>query len=107
MQFVINRWTQFPKMHIYHFAPEETTAVERIDHVHAAFEQEHGWELRAERFIDLHAVFKEAMLAGVETYSLKELEKFTTYIRKVDLHDASSTRRTVEIALELHDYNSI
>ena len=107
MQFVINRWTQFPKMHIYHFAPYETTAVKRMARVHAAFEQDVDKILRAERFIDLHAVFKEAMLAGVETYSLKELEKFTTYIRKVDLHDASSARKIVEIALELHDYDSI
>ncbi|MDZ7650288.1 MAG: hypothetical protein U5K54_25885 [Cytophagales bacterium] len=50
--------------------------------------------LRAERFIDLHSVTKEALLASVESYSLKELERFTTYTRKVDLHDASVARKS-------------
>ena len=63
--------------------------------------------LRAERFIDLHSVFKEALLASVETYSLKELEKFTKYTRKVELHVASVARKSVEIALELHDIKSL
>lgn len=107
MQLLMARWKKFPKMHIYHFAPYEPAAIKRLARVHAAFEQDVDSILRAERFIDLHAVFKEAMLASVETYSLKELEKFTTYTRNVDLHEASSARKIVEIALELHDHKSI
>ena len=107
MQLVMDRWRKFPAMYIYHFAPYEPSAIKRLARVHAVFEHDVDKLLRAERFIDLHAVFKEAMLASVETYSLKELEKFTTYTRKVDLHDASSARKVVEIALELHDYASL
>ncbi|GHN00445.1 nuclease [Cytophagales bacterium WSM2-2] len=107
MKFISQQWRRFPKMYIYHFAPYEPTAVKRLARVHAMFETEVDDLLRAERFIDLHSVFKEALLAGVESYSLKELERFTKYTRKVDLHDASVARKAVEIALELHDFKSL
>ncbi|HEX6226098.1 MAG TPA: TM0106 family RecB-like putative nuclease, partial [Chryseolinea sp.] len=107
MQFVLERWKRFPKMYIYHFAPYEPSAVKRLARVHAVFEKEVDDLLRAERFIDLHAIFKEGLLASVETYSLKALEKFTNYTRKVDLHDASSARKSVEIALELNEFRSL
>ncbi len=107
MQFIVERWTRYPKMYIYHFAPYEPTALKRLARVHAIFEKEVDDLLRANRFVDLHAVFKESLLASVETYSLKELEKFTGYLRKVELHDASSARKRVEIALELHQFNTL
>jgi predicted RecB family nuclease len=107
MQFVVQRWKRYPKMYIYHFAPYEPSAIKRLARVHAVFEKETDELLRAERFIDLHAVFKESLLASVETYSLKELERFTKYARNVKLHDASSARKSVEIALELGEFRSL
>lgn len=107
MRFVLERWNQYPGMYIYHFAPYEPAAIKRLARVHAIFEKEVDVLLRAERFIDLHSVFKEALIASVETYSLKELEKFTKYARKVDLHDASSARKSVEIALEVNSFYSL
>ncbi|HEY9007232.1 MAG TPA: TM0106 family RecB-like putative nuclease [Ohtaekwangia sp.] len=107
MQFVIERWKRYPKMYIYHFAPYEPSAIKRLARVHAIYEKEVDTLLRAERFIDLHAVFKEAFLASVETYSLKAIERFTQYTRQVDLHDASVSRKSVEVALELHEFKSL
>jgi predicted RecB family nuclease len=104
MQFIAERWKKFPKMYIYHFAPYEPSAIKRLARVHAVFEKEVDDLLRAERFIDLHAVFKESALASVESYSLKELEKFTHYTRKVALPVASAARKSVEVALELHEF---
>lgn len=107
MQFITSRWKRHPDMHIYHFAPYEPATIKRLARVHAMFEREVDELLRAERFIDLHAVFKEALLASVESYSLKEVEKFTGYTRKVALQDASVARKAVEVALELHDFGSL
>jgi predicted RecB family nuclease len=107
MNFVMSRWKKFPNLYIYHFAPYEPSAIKRLARVHAIFEKEVDDLLRAERFIDLHAVFKEGLLASVERYSLKDLEKFTKYTRKVELHDASVARKSVEVALELHDFTSL
>jgi uncharacterized protein len=107
MTFVMEQWKRYPKMYIYHFAPYEPAAVKRLARVHAVYEKEVDDLLRAERFIDLHAVFKEALLASVESYSLKELEKFTKYTRQIELHDARVARKAVEVALELHDFSSL
>ncbi|HTJ51039.1 MAG TPA: TM0106 family RecB-like putative nuclease [Cyclobacteriaceae bacterium] len=104
MQFVMTRWQQFPNLHIYHFAPYEPSAVKRLARVHAIFEKEVDELLRTLSFVDLHAVFKEALLASVERYSLKDLEKFTQYTRMVELHDASIARKSVECSLELNDF---
>ena len=107
MEFVSVRWKTFPRMYIYHFAPYEPTAIKRLARVHALYETQVDDLLRGERFIDLHSVFKESLLASVESYSLKELEKFTKYVRKVDLHDASVARTSLEAALESFDFNSV
>lgn len=107
MQFITARWKQHPGMYIYHFAPYEPAAIKRLARVHAVFEKEVDQLLRGERFMDLHSVFKEALLASVETYSLKELEKFTGYTRNIVLHEASSARKSVEIALELHAFEKL
>lgn len=100
MQFLTDRWKRYPNMYIYHFAPYEPTAIKRLARVHAIFEKEVDDFLRAERFIDLHAIFKEALLASVESYSLKELEKFTKYTRNVELHDASVARKAAASTVE-------
>ncbi len=107
MEFIASWWVKNERMYIYHFAPYEPTAIKRLARVHALFETEVDNLLRGERFIDLHAVFKEGLLASVERYSLKELEKFTEYTRKVPLRDASMARKSVECALELGEFKSI
>jgi predicted RecB family nuclease len=107
MNVVATRWKKYPDFHIYHFAPYEPSALKRLARVHAVCEKEVDDLLREQRFVDLHAVFKEALLASVKRYSLKDLEKFTTYTRKADLHDAGRARKAVECALELNEYNSL
>jgi predicted RecB family nuclease len=107
MQFVSERRKQYRNLYIYHFAPYEPSAIKRLARVHAIYEKEVDELLREQRFIDLHAVFKEALLASVERYSLKDLEKFTTYTRIAELHDASKARKTLECALELNEFNSL
>lgn len=103
MTFVMERLKKYPALHIYHFAPYEPSAVKRLSLRHTLHEEDVDRLLRAEKFIDLHAVAKEGLMASVERYSLKDLERFTSYIRNVDLADAGSARRTVEFALELND----
>src|SRR5690606_19191848 len=107
MEFLSRRWQKYPNMYIYHFAPYEPSALKRLARVHAVYEMEVDKLLRAERFVDLHAVAKEALLASVERYSLKDLEGFPKYVRNADLRDAGKARRAVEYALELNDFKSL
>ena len=39
----------------------------------------------AEKFVDLHSVAKQALRASVESYSIKELEKFYDFKRVMPL----------------------
>ena len=52
--------------------------------------------LRARSFIDLHTVVKRALVAGIERYSIKDLEPFFGYSRDQDLREAATSRRIVE-----------
>lgn len=107
MEFLMDRWRRYPGFHIYHFAPYEPSAIKRLARVHALFEKEVDLLLRAERFIDLHAVVKESLIASVERYSLKEIEKFTRYTRMIDLTDAGPARKALEVALELNQLDGL
>jgi predicted RecB family nuclease len=107
MTFVMERLKKYPDLHIYHFAPYEPSTIKRLALRHTLHESDLDWLLRAERFIDLHAVAKEGLRASVERYSLKDLERFTSFRRKIELPVASSARRAVEFALELNDQGSL
>jgi predicted RecB family nuclease len=107
MTFAMERLKKFPDLHIYHFAPYEPSTVKRLTLRHSIHEAGLDWLLRGERFVDLYAIAKEAIRASVEHYSLKDLERFTPYLRKIALPLASSARRTVEFALELNDRASL
>jgi len=88
-------------MHVYHYAPYEPAALKRLMGRYAAREAEVDRMLRAELFVDLHAVVKHAMRASVERYSIKDLEPFYEFKRTVELAEARTNLRVVERALEL------
>ncbi len=107
MEFVLDRWNQYPDMHIYHYAPYEPSAIKRLASRSALYEREVDSLLRSDRFLDLFSVIKETLVASVESYSLKDIERFTDFARKADLQLASSARRRLSIALDFNDVNSL
>ncbi|MBI2220393.1 MAG: TM0106 family RecB-like putative nuclease, partial [Acidobacteria bacterium] len=96
-----------PGLHIYHFAPYETTALKRLAGRYATRQDALDELLREKRFVDLYAIVRQAVRAGVESYSIKELEQYYEYLRKVPLRDAATHRIAVEMALEARDPASI
>lgn len=70
------RWQRHPAMHIYHYAPYETTALKRLVSQHATREHELDQLLRAERFVDLYAVVRQGVRISKGSYSIKKLEQF-------------------------------
>jgi predicted RecB family nuclease len=101
IDFTFQRIGRFPDLHIYHFGIYETSAVKRLMLRYATREEKVDRLLRGEVFIDLHSVIKQAIRAGVEQYSLKEIEKFCNYQRRVPLPEASPARHFIEHQLEL------
>lgn len=101
VDFIMDRWQTYPNMYVYHFTPYEPSALKRLALQHGTREEELDRLLRAERFVDLHKVFKESARASVERYSLKELERLTNYSRLLELTAASASRGRLERAIEL------
>ncbi len=101
IDLMVQRAKDHPGMHIYHYAPYEQSAFKRLMGRYATREQELDSLLRAERFVDLYAVVRQGVIAGVERYSIKNLECFYTFVRSVDLADANRCLHAMEQALEM------
>lgn len=104
---IIARREKFPDMHIYHFAPYEPAALKRLMGRYATREDEVDNLLRGDVFVDLLSVVKNAMYASVESYSLKKLESFFGFKRKVKLHDANVALTKLSSCIELNDAQNI
>jgi uncharacterized protein len=98
---VMARWAQHPTMHVYHFTGYESGALKRLMGRYATREDEIDRMLRAFLLVDLHTVVKRAVRASVEQYSLKALEAFYGFKRKMPLEDARAAMRRVQHSLEL------
>jgi predicted RecB family nuclease len=107
IDFVMTRWERYPNLYIYHYGIYEPSAIKRLAGRHATKSVEVDKLLRGQRFIDLHAIIKEGLKASVERYSLKDMERFTAYERKIDLPLAGASRRSLECALELGELPSL
>ena len=101
IDFVMDRWSGNPGMHIYHFSPYEPGAIKRLIGRHGTREAEVDRLLRAEKFVDLLSVTRHGVRASVESYSLKPLEACFGYKRELDLRTAGQSIRRIAWALEL------
>ena len=98
---IMDAWARHPGMHVYHYAPYEPAALKRLMGRFAEREKEIDSLLRAGRFVDLYAVVRQGVRAGVERYSIKSLEPLYAFTRGVPLLDANRSLRAMEQALEL------
>jgi uncharacterized protein len=101
MDLIAERIASHPAMHVFHYAPYEVTAFRRLMGRYATREDELDAMLRAGRFVDLYAVVRQGLLAGIERYSIKNLEVLYGFVRDVDLKDAGRNLRRLEYALAL------
>jgi len=92
-----------PGMHVYHFGAYEPATMKRLSGRYATRETELDTILRAELFVDLHTIVRHSLRASVESYSIKELERFYGLVREQDLHAATLSRRAIEWAIEMHE----
>lgn len=74
MDLVAELRAQYPDMHIYHYAPYETTALKRLAMRHQTKEKELDDLLRSGVFVDLYATVRGSVRVGQSSYSIKKLE---------------------------------
>ncbi|MDP9110891.1 MAG: TM0106 family RecB-like putative nuclease [Candidatus Eremiobacteraeota bacterium] len=76
MDFICARLAQYPDLHVYHYAPYETTALKRLMGVFASRENELDEFLRRGIFVDLYGVVRQGIRISQPSYSIKKLEAF-------------------------------
>lgn len=89
IDFLVERRRAYPGMHVYHYAPYETTALRRLMGFYATRERELDDLLRNEVFVDLYGVVRQSLRISQPSYSIKKLEAFygmtrTTGVRRGD-----------------------
>ncbi|CFX30143.1 conserved protein of unknown function [Candidatus Filomicrobium marinum] len=107
VDFVMARWETYPDLHIYHYAPYEPAAMKRLMGRYATREEEIDRMLRAGLFVDLYQVVRHTVRASVESYSIKQMEPFFSFVREKDLADAGTALAAMQTGLELDDTASI
>lgn len=107
VDFVAARRKEYPNLHIYHFAPYEPSALKRLMGRYASRENEIDNFLRGRVFVDLYSVVRNALRAGVESYSIKKLEAIYGFERQTGLPDANMALASLQAGLELGDPGSI
>jgi predicted RecB family nuclease len=100
MDVIARAIAEHPTMRVYHYSPYEPAAFKRLMGRHATRENELDAMLRSGRFVDLYAVVRQGLRAGVERYSIKNLEPLYEFHRDVDLDLANLQLRELEKALE-------
>jgi predicted RecB family nuclease len=114
IDFITERRRRNPGLHVYHYNHYEPTAVDHLTELHetrqeavgrlmgrfATREDEVDDLFRLGVFLDLYRVVRQAVRAGVESYSLKKLEPLCGYARQVDLRLATVNLIAFEAALD-------
>jgi uncharacterized protein len=81
LDLIAERRRRFPGMHVYHYAPYERSALQRLMGEHGTREQELDDLLRGEVLVDLYRVVRHALRLSLESYSIKEVEAFYGFER--------------------------
>ena len=79
------RLTADPQMHVYHYGTYENAALKQLMGSYATREDAVDELLRRNVFINLHTVVRQGLRAGVDSYSLKEVEALAAFARRADV----------------------
>lgn len=74
IDWVHQRWQQDNKMHIYHYASYEVSAIRRISNRYNTKTEQVDELLKNNVFVDLYKIVKNGLLIGEPSYSLKNIE---------------------------------
>ena len=91
IDFVMEWRERFPKMHVYHYAHYENTALKRLMTLHGVKESAVDQLLREHRLVDLYKVVREGLRISKPSYSIKAVEAFYTEKRSTEIKKATDS----------------
>lgn len=90
IDFLQRRRSAHPAMHVYHYNHTERSALERLAATHGVGEAVLADMVATGFFVDLYQVIRNAVQAGTESYSLKQVERLTPYRRGHDIDQGAA-----------------
>jgi uncharacterized protein len=103
MDFMIERVTKYPDAHIYHYSPYEVAALKRMSAQYPSRTDELDRLLKEKRFVDLYEVVRNAIRVSEPKYSIKNLERFYSAKRDLDVKGGGDSIVVFERYLETKD----
>jgi predicted RecB family nuclease len=103
VDLIRERRRSFPDMHVYHYSAHEITALTTLMCRYGTRENDVDDLLRGEVFVDLLRVVRQGLRASVDSYSIKALEPFYGFNRRVELGVARKSLAQMELWLEFGD----
>jgi uncharacterized protein len=100
---LVARRHRFPRMHVYHYAPYERTALSRLMGEYGTREDEIDALLRQEVLVDLYRVVRQSLRASLPRYSIKNLEELYGFVRTAEVSGGTASVVAFEQWLELGD----
>lgn len=100
---IVRGRAEFRGLHVYHFGHRETDALKKLSCRHKTREAEVDQLLREHVLVDLHPIVRHAIVASVEGYTLKELERLHGFERSTDLRGAARALQLYGFWLETRD----
>ena len=91
VKFAVAEMQADPAAHIYHYAPYEVTALNKLAARHGVMEEEVAWLIEDDRLIDLYKVVRNSIMISQPSYSIKALEVFYGLERSSDVKTAGSS----------------
>jgi uncharacterized protein len=105
IDFVHERLKEYPELHVYHFGAYEQSAMKQLMSVYATRESEVDDLLRRKIFVNLYSIFRQALRAGVRSYSIKKLEPLFEFKRVAHVHSGMDAIVEYERWRDRHDGN--
>ena len=84
-EFTKNHFEKYPKSKIYHYAPYEINALEKLTSIHKVHEVDMSHYLNLSKFVDLFKVVKQGIFVSQKSYSIKDIEKYYDFKRTGDI----------------------
>ncbi|HET8880122.1 MAG TPA: TM0106 family RecB-like putative nuclease [Arthrobacter sp.] len=93
LEYVEKRRSDYPDMHVYHYAPYEKTALRKLSVQHVAGEDTVDRWLRDGLLVDLYQTVRNSVRISENSYSIKKLEPLYmgTNLRSGDVKDAGAS----------------
>jgi uncharacterized protein len=103
VDWLVERRRRYPRLHVYHYAAYERTALTRLMGEHGTREHEVDDLLRGEVLVDLYRIVRQSLRASTSSYSIKAIEALYGFERGAEVKGGDDAVVSFETWLETGD----